>query len=80
MLGWPHHSAGMMVSWDVHGQVSGALRRKMVPLQFAAGFARMESLLDFSAAGILNQAADVQTSIPTEEETLGRVITLYVHI
>lgn len=51
MLGWPHHSAGMMVSWDVHGQVSGALHRKMVPLQFAAGFARMESLLDFQQQG-----------------------------
>lgn len=32
MFGWAHHSAGMMVSWDVHGQVSGALHRKMVGL------------------------------------------------
>lgn len=51
MLGWPCHSAGTMVSWDVHGQVSGALHRKMVPLQLAADFAGMESLLDFQQQG-----------------------------
>lgn len=27
VLGWPVCSAGMMVLWDVHGQVSGALHR-----------------------------------------------------
>lgn len=44
-------SFGMMVLWDAHGQVSGALHRRMVPLWLAAGFAGLVSPFNFLLQG-----------------------------
>ena len=49
--GQPPCRVGMMVSWNGHGQASGALHRKMVPLGLVAGFVGLAGSLDFQPQG-----------------------------